>query len=169
VSSDRDDGDAAAAAYGAAMDAAAPLLVGYDGREESEIAFDEALAEARTRGVGLVVLVVAGLPPELVDPVQPGGMGMGLAAFPEMTADGPVDIQPIMERARQKLAASGIDGHVEWSIGDPASEIMRVADEVDACAIVIGTHHHSALERFFGGDVAKSVLRHAHRDVVIAR
>src|SRR5690242_969335 len=124
------------------MDAAAPLLVGYDGREESEIAFTEAVKEARTRGVKLVVLVVSGLPIEVIDPVQPGGMGMGLAAFPEITPDGPVEIEPIMRRAREKLAASGIDGHVEWSIGDPASEILRVADEIDACAIVIGTHHH---------------------------
>lgn len=151
------------------MEAATPLLVGYDGRQESEIAFDEAVTEARTRGVGLVVLVVAGLPPEVVDPVQPGGMGMGLAAFPEMTPDGPVDIQPIMVRARERLAASGVDGRVEWSIGDPASEILRVADEVDACAIVVGTHHHSALERLFGGDIAASVVRHSRRDVVVAR
>ena len=58
---------------------------------------------------------------------------------------------------------------MEWSLGDPASEIVRIADEVDACAIVVGTHHHSALSRFFGGDVAASVVRHAHRDVVVAR
>jgi nucleotide-binding universal stress UspA family protein len=169
VSSDWDDEGPTAAAYGAGMASGAPLLVGYDGREESEVAFAEALSEARTRRVSLVVLVVAGLPPEVVDPVQPGGMGMGVAAYPEMTPDGPVDIQPIMVRAREKLAASGIEGHVEWSIGDPAAEILRVADEVDACAIVIGTHHHTALERFFGGDVTKSVVRHAHRDVVVAR
>jgi nucleotide-binding universal stress UspA family protein len=151
------------------MEAPAPLLVGYDGREESEVAFAEAVTEAKTRGVNLVVLVVAGLPPEVIDPVQPGGIGIGLAAFPEMTPDGPIEIQPIIERAREKLAASGVDGRVEWSIGDPAAEILRVADEVDACAIVIGTHHHSALERFFGGDITKSVVRHAHRDVVVAR
>jgi len=149
--------------------ASGPVLVGYDGREESELAVAEAVTEARSRGVGLVVLVVAGLPPEVVDPVQPGGMGMGLAAFPEMTPDGPVDIQPIMERARERLAASGVEGRVEWSIGDPAAEILRVADEVDASAIVVGTHHHSALERLFGGDITASVVRHARRDVVVAR
>jgi nucleotide-binding universal stress UspA family protein len=169
VSSERDDEAAAGLRIVQAMQTPAPLLVGYDGREESEIAFAEAISEARARGVGLVVLVVAGLPPEVVDPVQPGGMGMGLGAFPEMTADGPVEIQPIMVRAREKLAASGVEGRVEWSIGDPAGEIMRIADEIDACAIVIGTHHHSALERFLGGDITKSVTRHAHRDVVVAR
>jgi nucleotide-binding universal stress UspA family protein len=169
VSSDRDDEAAAARAYGFAMDTAKPVLVGYDGRAETEVAFAEAVAEARARSTGLVVLVVAGLPPGIVDPVQPGGMGMGLAAFPEMTADGPVEIQPIMARAREKLAASGLEGRVDWSIGDPAAEILRVADEIDASAIVIGTHHHSALERLFGGDVTGSVVRHAHRDVVVAR
>jgi len=149
------------------MSESAPVLVGFDGREESEIAFAEAVSEARTRGVGLVVLVVAGLPPEVGDPLLPGGIGVG--AFPEITPDGPVEIEPLVKRAREKLEATGLEGRVEWSLGDPASEIVRIADEVDACAIVVGTHHHSALSRFFGGDVAASVVRHAHRDVVVAR
>jgi nucleotide-binding universal stress UspA family protein len=146
------------------------LLVGYDGREESEIALDQALSEARARGTDLVVIVVGGIPVVAADPLDPGGMGMGMGmgVFPEMTPDGPVDIQPIMAAARRKLAASGVKGHVEWSLGDPAAEILRVADEHDAAAIIVGTHHHSAISRLVGDDVAATVMRRAHCDVVIA-
>jgi nucleotide-binding universal stress UspA family protein len=151
------------------MSAAAPLLVGYDGREESEIALDQALSEAHARGTNLVVVVVGGIPVVAADPLDPTGMGMGMGVFPEMTPDGPVDIQPIMAAARRKLAASGVKGHVEWSLGDPAAEILRVADEHDAAVIIVGTHRHSAISRLVGDDVAGTVMRRAHCDVVIAR
>ena len=48
-------------------------------------------------------------------------------------------------------------------------EILRVADEHEAAVIVVGTHHHSALSRLFGEDVAATVTRRAHCDVVVAR
>jgi nucleotide-binding universal stress UspA family protein len=149
------------------MASAHPLLVGYDGREESEIAFDLAIAEARQRGTSLIVLVVAGLPPDVADPLDPGGFGMG--SFPEMTPDGPALIQPIMDAARRKLADSGVPGEVEWSLGDPATEIVRLAEEHEVETIVVGTHHHSALGRLLGTDVAAAVMRRASSDVLVAR
>jgi nucleotide-binding universal stress UspA family protein len=86
-----------------------------------------------------------------------------------MTPDGPLEIRPIVLAARRKLAAARVDGTVEWAIGDPASEIIRTADEQGASAIVVGTHHHSALARMLGADIAATVVRHAHRDVVVAQ
>ena len=144
-----------------------PLLVGYDGRDESELAFDLALQQARDRQVDILVLVVAPLPIDAVNPLDPNEIGY--STLPEMTADGPVTVKPIVDAARRKLEASGVHGAVEWTFGSPASEIVRVAEERDACAIVVGTHHHSALGRLFGTDVAASVVKHAHRDVVVAR
>jgi len=144
-----------------------PLVVGYDGRDESEVALDLALEEAGVRNVDVLVLVVAPLPIDTVNPLDPNEIGY--STLPEMTADGPVTVKPIVDAARRKLEASGVHGAVEWTFGSPASEIVRVADERDACAIVVGTHHHSALGRLFGTDVAASVMRHARRDVVVAR
>jgi nucleotide-binding universal stress UspA family protein len=144
-----------------------PLVVGYDGRDESEVALDLALEEAGVRQVDVLVLVVAPLPVDAVNPLDPNEIGY--STLPEMTEDGPVTVKPIVEAARRKLAASAVRGTVEWTFGSPASEILRVADERDACAIVVGTHHHSALGRLLGADVAASVVRHAHRDVVVAR
>jgi nucleotide-binding universal stress UspA family protein len=144
-----------------------PVVVGYDGRDESEIALDVAIREARTRQVDLVVIVVGSLPVAVGDPLDPYSLDAGV--YLEMTPDGPLEIRPIVLAAQRRLAAARVDGTVEWAIGDPAAEIVRAADEHGASAIVVGTHHHSALARFLGADVAATVVRHAHRDVVVAQ
>jgi nucleotide-binding universal stress UspA family protein len=45
--------------------------------------------------------------------------------------------------------------------GDPATEIVRVAQEVEADVIVMGTHGRTGLERLFLGSVAEHVVRSA--------
>jgi nucleotide-binding universal stress UspA family protein len=144
-----------------------PIVVGFDGREESEKALDWAIAEAGERHVRVVVLVVAQIPLDTVNALDPSQIGF--STFPVVTPEGPLEIRPILEHARQKLADAGVEGSVTWSYGSPADEILRLADEEDASTIVVGTHHHSALARLLGGDVATSVVRAAHRDVVVAR
>jgi nucleotide-binding universal stress UspA family protein len=144
-----------------------PLVVGFDGREESEKALDWAIAEATERRLRVVALVVAQIPIDTVNALDPSPVGFG--TFPVVTPEGPPEIRPILEHARQKLADAGVDASVTWSYGSPADEILRLADEEDASAIVVGTHHHSAIARLLGGDVATTVVRAAHRDVVVAR
>ena len=144
-----------------------PLVVGYDGREESERAFDEAVREAERRGTTLAVVVVAPIPVGPADPFDPAYMGVGvIQPIPDA---GPVEIQPILEEARRRLESSPVEGTVEWSLGDPAIEILRVAQERRAAAIVVGTHHHSALGRLFGTDTAANITRSADCDVLVAR
>jgi nucleotide-binding universal stress UspA family protein len=142
-----------------------PLVVGYDGRDESRLALDEGIREARLRGVGLVVVVVAGLPYQSVDPFNAGAVDVGFVA--PVPAEGPLEIQPIVAEAREALAAAGAEGIVEWAQGDPTSEILRVADDRQASAIVVGTHHHSAIGRLFGTDVAADLARSAGCEVIV--
>ena len=47
-------------------------------------------------------------------------------------------------------------------MGDPASEIVRVADEENVDLIVMGTHGRSGLKRLLMGSVAESIVRHAN-------
>ncbi len=149
-----------------AMDAG-PIVVGFDGRRESEVALDRAIAEAQERGLTVSVLVVAQIPVDAVNPLDPTQVGYG--AFPVMTPEGPPEIRPIIDAARDRLGAAGVEGTVTWSFGSPADEILRLAEEEDATAIVVGTHHHSALARLLGGDIAASVVKAADRDVIVAR
>jgi nucleotide-binding universal stress UspA family protein len=45
--------------------------------------------------------------------------------------------------------------------GDPGHEIIRVAEELNADLIVLGTHGYSGWKRFTIGSVAELVVRHA--------
>ncbi len=144
-----------------------PIVVGYDGREESELALQRALSEAARRKLPVVVLIVGELPVDPVNPLEPGEPAF--TSLMEITEDGPVTVKPIVDAARRVLAEAGVQGRVEWTLGDPASEIVRFADDCDATAIVVGTHHHSALGRLFGADIAAAVIRHAGRDVIVAQ
>lgn len=46
-------------------------------------------------------------------------------------------------------------------VGDPASEIVRVAEEEKVDLIVLGTHGRTGLRRLLMGSVAEAVLRRA--------
>jgi nucleotide-binding universal stress UspA family protein len=142
-----------------------PLVVGYDGREESQRALDAAIAEASERDAEVVVVVVANLPSQGLDPFNAGAIDP--AMYAPISPDGPFEIRPIMDAARERLSEADVDGEVEWAFGDPTREILRVADERSASAIVVGTHHHSALGRLFGTDVASDLVRAAGREVIV--
>ncbi len=82
-----------------------------------------------------------------------------------------------IEEARQrgkdaltKLAKS-FDLEVEtiFTEGDPGHEIIRVAEELNADLIVLGTHGYSGWKRFALGSVAELVVKHAPCAVFIIR
>ena len=74
-----------------------------------------------------------------------------------------------IEEARQrgkdalKELAESFDLEVEtiFTEGDPGHEIVRVAEELNADLIVLGTHGYSGWKRFTIGSVAELVGRHA--------
>jgi nucleotide-binding universal stress UspA family protein len=53
--------------------------------------------------------------------------------------------------------------------GDPARAIIRVADDVAADLIVVGTHGRTGLRRLLAGSVAATVLHKANRGVLALR
>jgi nucleotide-binding universal stress UspA family protein len=57
----------------------------------------------------------------------------------------------------------------ESGAGSPATVIIEKADEWGADLIVVGSHGHTALGRFFFGSVSHKVLSEARRSVRIAR
>jgi nucleotide-binding universal stress UspA family protein len=63
---------------------------------------------------------------------------------------------------------------VPWSLralaGSPAGELARLAEDVDAALIVVGTREsgiREALREFFTGSVAVQLLHHQHRPVLV--
>ena len=82
-----------------------------------------------------------------------------------------------IEEARQrgkdalKELAESFDLEVEtiFTEGDPGHEIIRVAEELNADLIVLGTHGHGGWKRFTLGSVAELVVRHAPCAVLTIR
>jgi nucleotide-binding universal stress UspA family protein len=143
-----------------------PLVVGYDGLDPAKHALDFALKESKLRNAPVAVVVVAAEHFATVDPYEPGAINVELLAPPP--PEGPVEIQPILAEARERLAAAGVEGTVEWALGDPVTEILRVAQRDDATAIVVGERHHSIFTRLLGADTTEALIRDATCEVIVA-
>jgi len=74
------------------------------------------------------------------------------------------------KKALKELGES-FDLEVEtiFTEGDPGHEIIRVAEELKADLIVLGTHGYTGWKRFALGSVAEFVVSHAHCAVFIIR
>ncbi len=72
--------------------------------------------------------------------------------------------------ALTELAKSfGIKVETTFAEGDPGHEIVRVAEELNADLIVLGTHGYTGWKRFTLGSVAEFVVRHAPCAVLTIR
>lgn len=56
---------------------------------------------------------------------------------------------------------------IEIHHGNPAAEILKAADRLNADLIVLGSHGKGALKYTFLGSVAEKVLKKSHRPVVV--
>jgi len=92
----------------------------------------------------------------------------------EAFAVSPEDLVGVLEqRARQELGAlagraEGIPCEIRVAVGTAWEGICRVAREVDAAVIVIGSHGYGGLERLIGTTAAR-VVNHADRSVFVVR
>jgi nucleotide-binding universal stress UspA family protein len=102
---------------------------------------------------------------------------IGLPAVP---ADGPIDYH-YAERVQHELGQIVITGLIAAQasrevqtfaharFGKPAVEILRLAEEVGADLIIVGSHNHTGVRRWLLGSTAERVVREAGCPVVVAR
>jgi nucleotide-binding universal stress UspA family protein len=67
--------------------------------------------------------------------------------------------------AHELLQPDQLDARVEE--GEPWKEILRVADEIHASLIVMGTRHDHSLGKLLIGSVATKVMEHSKRPVLV--
>ncbi len=70
-------------------------------------------------------------------------------------------------RTAKKQSRASITGH--FALGDPAAEILRVCESLDADVLVVGTHDYIGFERFLLGSVAENLMRKAGCPVFVVR
>jgi len=83
----------------------------------------------------------------------------------------PFDKLERMARARlERLARQKINPKLRYTIhvktGDPAGEVIHLANQTDADLIVMATHGRRGLRRLMLGSVAERVVREAHCPVL---
>jgi nucleotide-binding universal stress UspA family protein len=113
----------------------------------------------------------------LVDPSRypvPGAVGgevQTTSIDPDLADDAELIFDPEVESAIAKtLAKTGVCWTVRALAGGPAVELARLADELDAIMIVVGTREagfRGTLHEFFSGSVAAQLAHHQHRPVVV--
>ena len=91
----------------------------------------------------------------------------------EQASDVTDDIRTRLERFIESgvraagISAIGVNAHVYP--GDPATEILRLAEDVEADLIVVGTHGRVGVKRLLMGSVAEEVMREARCPVLVMR
>ncbi len=134
------------------------LLVAYDGSKQSERAFNLALDLSTRLGVPMIVLAVA-RPPEPPVAVE-------LQAVLESATE---YFQEHFKRMKQDADKLGVDVSFHVRAGHPAEQIVRMANEEKADAIVMGHRGESLLQKWMVGSVAKRVMSYAHCTVMVVR
>jgi nucleotide-binding universal stress UspA family protein len=74
-----------------------------------------------------------------------------------------------LSRARQILDEMKVPYRSRQEIGDPAIEIVRVAEAEGCDLIVVGSRGQGALKSLFLGSVSDHIVHHAHCPVLIIR
>jgi nucleotide-binding universal stress UspA family protein len=72
-----------------------------------------------------------------------------------------------IERTAAALTTAQIDKRIE--MGDVAGTVCRIAAEIGADVIVVGSHGRGAIERLLLGSVSEQVVRHAPCPVLVVR
>jgi nucleotide-binding universal stress UspA family protein len=132
------------------------ILVAYDETAAANRALDRAAELAKAFGSELVVTSVA---PLLVGTTRSMG--------PIDPTDTPQMHEEQLDHAHALLAERGLDAELVPAIGDPASAIVKLAEERDVDLVVVGTREARLTERILRQSVSGQVARHVHRDLLI--
>ena len=146
------------------------ILLVTDDSQDEQLPRTTAMDMATTTDSELHVLCIAsGLPPY-------GGYLSHDARIPEVAEQLRKRAEIVLDEQVQKIERDG--GNVaqkHLKIAEPigehyrAQQVLRVAEDVDAGLIVMGTRGLGGVRRVLMGGVCDSVVRHAHCPVLVAR
>ena len=135
------------------------ILVATDFSDTANAAFDYAVDLAKQLGAKVTAVHAYELPVY-------GFPNGALVASVEMTTRIMSAAQEALESACKVRANRGVDITPLVRQGVTWEEVHRVAEEIDADLIVIGTHGRRGLSRALLGSVAEKIIRTATRPVL---
>jgi nucleotide-binding universal stress UspA family protein len=132
------------------------IVVAYDETAPAKRALKRAAELAKAFDAKVVVTSVAPLlhsSPRAITQVDP--------------TDSLADHDAELAGAEAYLEEQGIAPELVPAVGDPASAIVRLADERGADLVVVGTREPGLVDRVLRHSVSQNVARHSRRDVLI--
>jgi nucleotide-binding universal stress UspA family protein len=136
--------------------------VATDGSKEAELAARTAADLPESQNSELhVVYVEPASPPywSMIDEFADPGAGR----------TGPESHRRLDEQVRRIEEAGGTVAEAHLRLGRPDDQIVRLAEEIGAGLIVMGSRGHGGVVRALMGSVSESVIRHTHCPVLVAR
>lgn len=138
------------------------ILTAVDFSECSDAALDMAIGLARTFGAALHVVHSFELPIPAVSPYE--------VAIPDaFLEEARKAAQRRLEQAGERVRGQGLEVSTHLAEGSPSPAIVRVAEEVGADLIVMGTHGHTGFKHLVLGSVAERTQRHAPCSVLTVK
>lgn len=138
------------------------ILAGVDFTPVTERIVRQVAHLAARLDAELVILHVAPAEPEWV------GWGPGPASVRAEVATDLHERHRAAQRLADGLRQSGLPRVKALTVQGPTAEtILAQAELLDATLIVLGAHHRGAIRELFVGSVARRVLRHTRRPVLI--
>ena len=143
------------------------LLVPLDGSEISEASLPWAVKLAHDRGVSLTLAQIVPFP---YIAGEPWTGGYTTADLYQQMLDAERDAATTyLNAVRERLAGERL--HIETAVrpGNPAVEMLDLADDLGASAIVMATHGRGGLKRMALGSVAMQIVSHTDVPVFLIR
>jgi nucleotide-binding universal stress UspA family protein len=141
------------------------ILLATDGSDEAAMAAEAAAELSKQSGSEIHVAYVLPAPAQLIGHhLYSAEMRESLLGAAEREAE-----TFLKDRAEQIGADGGKVAETHLRSGEPDKEILRLAEELGAGLIVIGSRGLGAVSRALMGSVSESVVRQAHCPVFVVR
>lgn len=140
------------------------VLVPIDESDPSDKALDYVFSRHAEDEITVVHVV------DLTELMTYGGIEAGMMAdFGGLREQQQSRAEELVEAARERALAEGLDVHTEVLVGRPERIIVEYADDHGVDHIVIGSHGRSGASRVLLGSVAEAVARRSSVPVTIVR
>jgi nucleotide-binding universal stress UspA family protein len=132
------------------------ILLAYDGSASARRALDY-----RYRAAADDSVTVISVAPKLIE-------GPSTAEYTDPSSP-PDEHRRQLDEALTVLAEAGVKAESVLVIGNPAAEILDLAEATEVDLIVIGRSGKTGIKRFLMGTVSDRVVEHARCDVLVVR
>ena len=150
------------------------VVVAYDGSTEARAALREAAALFATRRLVIASVWEPGLAMAMAPAIDPTGIasvpptGEVMAAVDRAQRDHAAEVAEDGVRIARELGANA-EAYPVPDERDVAATVADLADELDACAIVVGSRGLGGVKSKLLGSTSAELLRRSGRPVLVVR